>query len=57
MLKDPPKIPFKTSIKITSRGSFFNIEFLFFLPFEAISRKSPQKMLREGGGGGGVGNL
>ena len=34
-LKDPPKIPFKTSIKRTSWGNF--IYWVFFLPREVIS--------------------
>ena len=42
----PPKRPFKTSVKITSRGYFYFLR-LFFLPREVISKKLPQKILRE----------
>ena len=41
IFRDPPKIPFKTSTKITSRGSFLVSEVLF-LPREVISKKKPQ---------------
>ena len=44
--KDPPKIPFKTSIKITSRGYFYFLR-LYILPRGVIKTKKPQKTLRE----------
>ena len=42
-LRFPPQTPFKTSIKITSRGYFYIFRG-YLLPREVISKKSPQKM-------------
>ena len=45
VFRDPQKIPFKTSIKITSRGYFYFLR--LFLPREAyFQQKMPQKILR-----------
>ena len=43
IFKDPPKISFKTSIKITSRGYFLYFSRLFFLPREVIFLKNSLK--------------
>ena len=46
IFKDPPKIPFRTNIKRTSRGYFYICSKGYFLPREVISKKSPQKIVR-----------
>ena len=55
IFKDPPKIPFKTSIKIASRGYFYFLK-LFFASRSHFQKNSLKRFLGnwEGGGEGAV---